>query len=192
MASTQLACPGDRLGRASEFTSGPGTYTRGPHIFASLVGPVLQQEGAEGGLPVITVRGGRNAQDQVIEVGDVVMARVTRVRALLASVEILCAGETVLREAYNGIIKKEDVRATEVDRVDMGQSFRPGDIVRARVSSLGDARQYYLTTAAPDLGVRWAKSDASGAIMVPVSWQEMQCPVTGVREPRKCARPDAS
>jgi len=31
--------------------------------------------------------------------------------------------------------------------VDMYQSYRPGDIVRAVVLSLGDARAYYLSTA---------------------------------------------
>lgn len=36
----------------------------------------------------------------------------------------------------------------------MYKSFRPGDIVRARVISLGDARQYYLSTAENELGVR--------------------------------------
>jgi exosome complex RNA-binding protein Csl4 len=38
----------------------------------------------------------------------------------------------------------QDVRSTEVDRVEMSKCFRPGDIVRARIVSLGDSRQYYL------------------------------------------------
>ena len=28
-----------------------------------------------------------------------------------------------------------------------------------------------------------------GAVMVPISWQEMQCPKTKVKEFRKCAKP---
>lgn len=50
------------------------------------------------------------------------------------------------------------------------KSLRPGDIVRARVISLGDSTQYFLSTAENELGVRWAKS-AAGAIMIPISWQ---------------------
>ena len=52
------------------------------------------------------------------------------------------------------MIRKEDVRATEKDRVEMYRSFRPGDISLARVISLGDAMVgYLLTTAENELGV---------------------------------------
>jgi len=40
----------------------------------------------------------------------------------------------------------------------MYDCFRPGDVVRAKVLSLGDARSYYLTTADNSLGVVHAKS----------------------------------
>jgi exosome complex component CSL4 len=72
--------------------------------------------------------------------------------------------------------------------------------------SLGDARNYYVTTARNDLGVIFASSEAgeqwamqpfstiahvyAGAMMEPVSWQEMRCPKTGRVEKRKCAKPD--
>lgn len=36
------------------------------------------------------------------------------------------------------------MRATEIDKVQTQACFRPGDIVRAVVISLGDARSYYL------------------------------------------------
>ncbi|KAM0905154.1 hypothetical protein ACQ4PT_017585 [Festuca glaucescens] len=56
--------------------------------------------------------------------------------------------------------RQQDVRATEIDKVDMYQSYRPGDIVRALVLSLGDARAYYLSTAKNELGVVSAQSIA--------------------------------
>ena len=40
--------------------------------------------------------------------------------------------------------------------------FRPGDVVRAKVVSLGDARSYFLSTAEKELGVVYAKSVAGG------------------------------
>ena len=104
----------------------------------------------------------------------------------------------------------QDIRATEKDKVQVYRSFRPGDIVRAQVISLGDARSYYLATTKNDLGVIFARSEAGqccvlpsiteqkitrslskklGAVMVPISWQEMQCPKTKVKEFRKCAKP---
>jgi exosome complex component CSL4 len=40
------------------------------------------------------------------------------------------------------------------------------------------------------LQVRYAKSAAAGALMTPISWQEMQCPVSGTTEPRKVCKPE--
>jgi exosome complex RNA-binding protein Csl4 len=95
----------------------------------------------------------------------------------------------------------------QVDRVEIYKCFRPGDIVRARVISLGDSRQYYLSTAENELGVLYAKASGDmggtglsvlggvgggggkGGVMVAVDWETMECPVTGVREPRKVAKP---
>ena len=53
-----------------------------------------------------------------------------------------------------GVIRKEDVSAVEIDKVVVQESFRSGDIVRASVLSLGDSKQYYLSTAAAGLGVQ--------------------------------------
>ena len=53
---------------------------------------------------------------------------------------------------------------------------------------MGDSRAYYLTSSDPELGVVLARS-ADGAVMKPVSYQELECPITGARERRKVARP---
>lgn len=45
----------------------------------------------------------------------------------------------------------------------MYDCFRPGDIVRCEVLSLGDARSYYLTTARNELGVVYSKGSAGAA-----------------------------
>ncbi|EOA98486.1 3'-5' exoribonuclease CSL4-like protein, partial [Anas platyrhynchos] len=58
--------------------------------------------------------------------------------------------------------RREDIRATEKDKVEVYKSFRPGDIVLAKVISLGDAAQsnYLLSTAENELGVVVARSEA--------------------------------
>ena len=86
------------------------------------------------------------------------------------------------------LISAQDVRSTAVDSVHIPSSFLPGDVVRARVASLGDARAYHLTTAADDLGVVHARAATSGAPLEPVSWCEMRCPATRAVEKRKVAR----
>jgi len=92
-------------------------------------------------------------------------------------------------EDFTGVIRVQDVRATEKDKVKIADCFRGGDVVRGVVISLGDARSYYVMTAKNELGVIFATSE-SGATMEPISWQEMRCTKTGRVEKRKCAKPD--
>lgn len=89
---------------------------------------------------------------------------------------------------FQALLRKEDVRAVEKDRVVLEDMFRVGDVVRGSVISLGDQSFYYLTTARNDLGVVMARSEA-GNMMFPVSWKEMRDPLTGHSESRKVARP---
>lgn len=50
-----------------------------------------------------------------------------------------------------------------------------------------EVHTYHLTTAENELGVAIALSQA-GVPMVPISWTEMQCPETFIKEPRKVAK----
>jgi len=45
----------------------------------------------------------------------------------------LVVGDTVCADEFQGVIRKEDLRATEKDKVVLGASFVPGDVVRACV-----------------------------------------------------------
>jgi exosome complex component CSL4 len=148
-------------------------------------------------------------------VGNVVLCRVIRITPRQAVVAILVCGETVLEAEWQGLIRVQDVRATEKDRVKIYESFRPGDVVRAEVVSLslsfflcfvrlwvwgslltgldtqislGDQANYYLSTARNELGVVLATSE-TGNTMQPVSWKELRDPETGVTELRKVAQP---
>nr|GEZ46742.1 exosome complex component CSL4 [Tanacetum cinerariifolium] len=106
---------------------------------------------------------GNKAHGPVPEPGCVVIARVTKVMARMASADVMCVGSKSVQEKFSGIIRQQDVRATEIDKVDMHTSFRPGDIVKASGISLGDARAYYLSTAQNELGVVSAESMAGNS-----------------------------
>ncbi|KAJ2191183.1 hypothetical protein GGH18_000017 [Coemansia sp. RSA 530] len=88
---------------------------------------------------------------------------------------------------FLGTVRVQDIRATEKDSVRVHTSFRPGDVIRAEVISLGDQRSYYLSTAKDEFGVVFAQS-VDGNAMVPVSWEEMQDTKTQCVEKRKCAK----
>lgn len=187
----ELVTPGEVLGKASELKAGRGAYVEPQDntVYASLTGRrslIPSPTGSSDLRPTVEVTG-HKAHGAVPEPGSIVIARVTKVMVRMASADIMCVGSKSVREKFTGSIRQQDVRATEIDKVDMHSSFRPGDIVRASVLSLGDARAYYLSTAKNELGVVSAESTA-GAAMVPISWTEMQCPLTGQIEQRKVAK----
>ena len=134
--------------------------------------------------------GRQYASSQILSIGHRVLGKVTRIMNNTATIEIVAANEIgPLREKNSGIIRKEDVRVAATEEVQIYESFRPGDIVYAKVISLGDSRRYYLSTAENELGVIRAVSASSGEVMVPISWKEMQCPKTNAKEARKVAKP---
>ena len=55
------------------------------------------------------------------------------------------------------MIRREDVRQTEKDRVELSKCFRPSDIVLATIISLGDQSNYLLSTAGDSLGTKQDK-----------------------------------
>ena len=92
------------------------------------------------------------------------------------------------------LVAEFGVLAGEVDAsaIQMANCFRPGDVVKARIMSLGDARQYFLSTADVHLGVVWTRDSATGDFMLPVAWDEVASPSTGRKAARKAARPNDS
>ena len=122
-------------------------------------------------------------------VGDLVTCRIKKISPRLANVDILCVGSAALGEACAGLIRREDVNSPSArEPMEMHCAFRPGDILIAKVVSLGDARAYYLSSADVELGVVLARS-SEGGIMKPISFCEMECPISKTREMRKVAKP---
>lgn len=110
--------------------------------------------------------------------------------AVAASQSAMAGAQPIdIGESFKGIIRTQDVRSTDRDKVKIIDCFRPGDLVRALVLSLGDGSNYYLTTARNDLGVVYAKSEGgAGDAMIALDWETMVCEKTGVMEKRKCAK----
>ncbi|PPQ89406.1 hypothetical protein CVT25_002224 [Psilocybe cyanescens] len=132
---------------------GPGVYEKHGVIRASLLGPP-RFEGSTLTVPRV--------QPHTPIPGSIVIGFVTRLSPLQALISITVVDGVPLPagEEFTGVIRSQDVRATEKDRVKIGDSFRGGDVVRTQVISLGDARSYFVTTARNDLGVIFATSEA--------------------------------
>lgn len=174
--------PGDELCSGS-YSCGEGTYSLGNSCVASLAGVLHIEHSTEP--PVVSVV----SENKVTlpQKDSVVLAQVVNVTPRICKVVIIKVDSITLKSHLPGVLRKEDVRATEKDSVELFNCFRPGDIVRARVISLGDGNAYSLSTAENELGVLYASSEG-GHPMLPASWCEMQCTVSEHRERRKVAK----
>ncbi|CAO2655286.1 Nn.00g103500.m01.CDS01 [Neocucurbitaria sp. VM-36] len=213
MALPSIALPGQLLGATDKYLPGPGTHIHEQQIYASIAGPVLTSPPSRPSqptssstsksrlVPLLSISRPTSTTDPGIlgtgsggggtilpEVDSIVLARITRLGPRFATCEILVVNDTVCREAFQGQIRREDIRATEKDKIKIEESFRVGDLVRGVVISLGDSGNYYVATERNELGVVMARSE-EGRLMYPVSWKEFRDPVTGKGEARKAAKP---
>lgn len=210
-----LLLPGQPLplAKGERVQASDGTYAYGDYVMASRIGYA-----ADSTPGTVRVQGTRPPL-VLPQPESVVLGRVTRVTPRQATVSILvvdgqpcggaqaasvgartnhAAGEGIDGSEFQGLVRAQDVRTTDKDNVVLSECFRPGDIVRAVVLSLGDARSYYLSTARNDLGVVHATGGrtTNGGwtparhTLQPISWREMADSVTGTVERRKCAKPE--
>jgi exosome complex component CSL4 len=93
-----------------------------------------------------------------------------------------------LYEAYSATLRVNELRPNSSLEVEISDCIRPSDIILARIHALGE-KDYILSTVEAELGVIKAVCESSGKEMKAVSWKEMECTVTGVREARKVAKP---
>lgn len=147
--STTFALPGKVLGPASKYAAGSGTHIHEGNVVSSLMGVVSITAPAKtpgpakrlnkltapttDDLSTISVARHGSKREVLPDVNNIVLARVVRLMPKQAIVVIQQVGETVLQTEWQGVIRVQDVRATEKDKVKVYESFKPGDIVRAQV-----------------------------------------------------------
>ncbi len=203
-----LAIPGQVLGNTATHNSGAGTHVYESKILASIIGSVLNIPGPNRSTkPTVTIPRDAAAMQAALAssigslptVGTNILCRVTKVQQRQASVSILVVNPSTVSVVpytsttndelqFQALLRREDIRSFEKDKIIMNEMFRVGDIIRAVIISLGDERNYYISTAGNDFGVVVARSEEGNA-MVPASWKEMKDVVTGKGEPRKVAKP---
>lgn len=174
-SNTMIVTPGEKIGLVSEYLCGEGVFCSSDNVslHAALTGAVVKTPGENGNvyLNVRMLDKRKPTSESVLRVGDYVLCVVTKVSANNTYVTILAVADNELRNQPKGIIRREDVRLSDIDSLVMRDCYRPGDIVKAIVLSLGGPRQYYLSTAPAECGVRWARAEQSGVFMNAVSWK---------------------
>jgi|SRR5271170_58532 len=209
MGMSTVAIPGQLLGDTTTYLAGPGTHVYESKIYASIIGSIVTiPASSKSTKPTISVPRDSptpstlqtSTTSSLPVVGSIVLCRITRVQQRQAIVTVLVVNpsssssiipytSTTNEELqFQAVLRREDVRAYEKDKIVMNEMYRVGDIVRASVISLGDERNYYISTAGNEFGVVVATSEEDNA-MVPASWKEMRDVVTGKGEGRKVAKP---
>lgn len=154
--------PGDVVGSTKDYDAGMGTYVRNDKIYSLLVGTPTIETNQNSDRKIIHIilpaTSKAAAKDSIIDIGDQVICKVISITMNQANVEIFRVSDRDLKVTAKGIIRREDIRTNEIDALVIRECFLPGDIVRACIISLGDARQYYLSTANEQLGVIYAKT----------------------------------
>ena len=94
-------------------------------VVASVVGELRCERPAGGRLPVASVRVGSRSEGpaadvvSAIAIGDEVLCRVRRLNPRYATCDVLCRGTKPLLKNFSGLIRVQDVRATEIDKVSL-------------------------------------------------------------------------
>lgn len=147
--------PGDVLGESKQFVPGMGVYDAKGQLRASVFGETYVEEKTaamkKSRMNVINPNA-TSIRGSVLLVGDTVMGRITRTNYNQAFIDVLCVGDLEV-PAIKAVIRREDIRESEIDKVVVREFFRPNDIVRATVISLGDSKTYFLSTAKANMGV---------------------------------------
>lgn len=184
-SDNKIFLPGEKIVQDDNSFGGPGTYSQKGSVFSSVLGQLHVEENEN----KVTYSVKQGTPSSVVpQVGDVVTVKITNVvNPRFFKCNIICVKDDVLKDCYRAIIRREDMVAANQDSIQLYCCFRPGDIVLARVLALAKAHSYILTTAENELGVVIAYSE-TGSRLVPISWTEMQCPTTYMKESRKVAK----
>ena len=84
------------------------------------------------------------------------------------------------------------MRGFDLEGLEMLNCFRPNDIIKAKVITEqvgGKESSTALSTVEDEMGVVFARNEQTGVLMIPRSWQQSQCPISGRKERRKNAAP---
>ncbi|CAD2088189.1 exosome complex component CSL4, putative [Plasmodium vinckei lentum] len=165
-----IVLPGEVVGSLNNYISGNNTYILKNEIRSTILGKKnisINNENKQ----IISVD---VIKDYVPlpQVGDLVICKVYRVTFNMIYCNIMLTNNKPLKNSLKGYINKSDIHIYEGDLGDNFDCFKQGDIIKAKVLSIGQHSSYKLSTVGSDLGVIIALSE-KGDILQPVAWNLM-------------------
>ncbi|HEX2022682.1 MAG TPA: exosome complex RNA-binding protein Csl4, partial [Candidatus Thermoplasmatota archaeon] len=177
---SRVVFPGDVVGVAEEFVSGPGTYEENGEVLAATFGRlVLDTSVFEARVEPFV------GQPAAVKIGDIVLGTVNMTRSSMAIVEVRAIAHDPNRAVAgdtNGTLHVS--KAADQYLESMEAAFRVRDIVRAKVLEVSPAIQ--LTTKGPFLGVLKSYCPRCGTAMARKG-RGLVCPECEWKETSKIA-----
>ena len=178
--------PGKFLGYIYDYEIGErGVFQKEDKLYASLSGKLIINE--KDNKKILSIESSSNNNYMPHE-GDEVYAKITNIQGSFAYCEIFATKEKLI-SPLQGIIKHEHIKDDYKDFY-IYDCFLPGDIILGKIISIDQSNYIYISTRDKYHGVVFAKSKISNEIMMPISFEKMQCLYTNCFEQRKVAIPE--
>ena len=178
--------PGKFLGYIYDYEIGErGVFQKEDKLYSSLSGKLIIAE--KDNKKILSIESSSNNNYMPHE-GDEVYAKITNIQGSFAYCEIFATKEKLI-SPLQGIIKHEHIKDDYKDFY-IYDCFLPGDIILGKIISIDQSNYIYISTRDKYHGVVFAKSKISNEIMMPISFEKMQCLYTNCSEQRKVAIPE--
>ncbi|CAL8098387.1 unnamed protein product [Calicophoron daubneyi] len=131
----RLVIPGDFLSKEDDkHKRGPFTHTSSNEIRSSCLGHLKTTVMDNGQFLIEVVP--LKQPGVVPTIGSTVLAKVTSLTRRVVRCDVVAVGDCSLAGPFKGLIRREDIRATQRDQAEPAQCFRPGDLIRAKVINM--------------------------------------------------------
>ncbi|SOV77832.1 exosome complex component CSL4, putative [Plasmodium reichenowi] len=163
-----IVIPGEFLGLQSEYINGNNTYLLKGEIRSSILGQKIINKNNDK-KTIISVYNLKPPSLYLPKIGDIVICKIQRVSFHMIYCYILSSHNIFTKNALKGFILKSDIHINEGELGDNFICFKQGDIIKAKVLSIGQYSSYKLSTVGSELGVI-AAFNQKGEILRPVAW----------------------
>ncbi len=174
----ELVFPGEKLGVIEEFVPGRGTYVEDGSIYSAVTGQLLVDRAKR----EVCIQP-KTHQPLIPREGDIVLGKITNVQEKNLTMRITQIGNMQLSTSFTGIMHISDASRSYVKT--MGDAFKVGDVIRAKVISTKN-REFHLTTQSDNLGVIQAVCVTCGSPLT-IFRGRLRCGTCGSFDRRKIA-----
>lgn len=96
------------------------------------------------------------------------IGRVAEIEQQWAIIHIISVNDQYVSVGYEGMLKREHMGTTNVDKIRVEQCVSPGDIIISKIKSLSETKKILLSIEEEELGVIVSK-DEDNKLLIPLN-----------------------